>query len=87
MYPAGPCPPYGCKNLFQDVIVTKYRETLRLHNQRISNRNITASLKCSRNTIRVVILRAAEKGINWPLPYSMTDRVLEQTLFGKQEKT
>ena len=67
--------------------MTKYREILRLHSQGISGRNIAASLKCSRNTIRTVIIRASEEGIAWPLPDKMTDRVLEQTLFGKQSKS
>ena len=67
--------------------MTKYREILRLHNQGISSRNIAASIKCSRNTIRAVIARASEEGITWPLPDKMTDKVLEQTLFGKQLKS
>ncbi|MCL2479609.1 MAG: IS21 family transposase [Treponema sp.] len=64
--------------------MTKYREILRLYGQGISSRNIAASLECSRNTIRAVITRAEEEGITWPLPDSITDRVLKQTLFGKQ---
>jgi transposase len=66
--------------------MTKYREILRLHSQGISSRNIAASIECSRNTIRAVIARAGEEGINWPLPDRITDRVLEQTLFGKRGK-
>jgi len=64
--------------------MTKYREILRLHSQGISCRNIAASLHCSRNTIRTVTTKAQEKGISWPLADQMTDRVLEQTLFGKK---
>jgi transposase len=71
---------------FQEVIMTKYREILRLHSQGISGRNIAASLKCSRNTIRAVTTRAAEAGIAWPLADKTTDKVLEQTLFGRQPK-
>jgi transposase len=67
--------------------MTKYREILRLHSQGISSRDIAASIACSRNTIRAVITRAAEEGIAWPLPDHMTDRVLEQTLFGKPSKS
>jgi transposase len=67
--------------------MTKYREILRLHSQGISSRNIAASLECSRNTIRAVLTRAEEEGISWPLPDNMTDRVLEQTLFGKKSKS
>ena len=63
--------------------MTKYREILRLHGQGVSKRIIAASLKCSRNTIRAVLMKAAEEGITWPLPEKMTDTVLEKTLFGK----
>jgi transposase len=66
--------------------MTKYRDILRFNSQGISSRNIAGSLECSRNTIRAVITRAAEEGITWPLPENMTDRVLEQALFGKQTK-
>jgi transposase len=64
--------------------MTKYREILRLHSQGISNRLIALSLECSRNTIRSVLGRADELDIHWPLPENMSDRVLEQTLFGKR---
>ena len=64
--------------------MTKNKDILRLHSQRISGRSIAASLRCSRHTIRAVLTRAAEEGISWPLPEGMTDRVLEQTLFGKK---
>jgi transposase len=67
--------------------MTKYREILRLHSQGISSRIIAASLKCSRNTIRAIITRAHEVGITWPLADHITDRVLRQTLFGKQHKS
>ena len=64
--------------------MTKYREVLRLNSQGISNRNIASSLKSSRNTIRKVLERAAEENIAWPLPDSLTDRQLEQRLFGQR---
>jgi transposase len=67
--------------------MTKFREILRLHSQGISGRSIATSINCSRNTIKAVIDRAVEEGINWPLPDEMNDRVLEQTLFGKQLKS
>ena len=62
--------------------MTKFREILRLHSQGISNRIIAASLECSRNTIRSVLERAKELDIHWPLPANMSDRALEETLFG-----
>jgi transposase len=67
--------------------MTKYREILRLYGQGISSRNIAASLECSRNTIRAVITRASEKRIAWPLAEELTDKALEQSLFGKHSKS
>ena len=64
--------------------MTKYREILRLHSQGISSRNIAESLNCSRNTIRKALERAATANIAWPLSDNMTDKALEQKLFGKQ---
>jgi transposase len=64
--------------------MTKYREILRLHSQGISNRDIAVSLECSRNTVRSVLERAKETEVHWPLPDSMSDRVVEETLFGKR---
>jgi transposase len=64
--------------------MTKYREILRLHSQGISNRIIAVSLERSRNTVRSVLERAKELSIQWPLPDNMSDRVLEETLFGKR---
>ncbi|MFP3041665.1 IS21 family transposase [Treponema primitia] len=67
--------------------MTKYREILRLHSQGISNRSIAVSLECSRNTIRKVLGRAEEEAISWPLPEKMTDKALEQALFGNRRST
>ena len=67
--------------------MTKYREILRLHSQRIGSRGIAESLKCSRNTIRKVLDRAEAEHIFWPLPDDVSDRQLEQMLFGKRART
>ena len=64
--------------------MTKYREILKLHSQGISNRLIAVSLKCSRNTVRVVLERSEELKIHWPIPNSMPDEVLGELLFGKR---
>jgi len=68
--------------------MTKYRDILRLHSHRhiwreISSRIIAESLNCSRNTIRKVLERAEIASIVLPLSDNMTDKVLEQKLFGK----
>jgi transposase len=67
--------------------MTKYREILRLHSRGISSRGIAVSLECSRNTIRKTLSRAEEEGICWPLPETMTDKALEQALFGEHTGT
>ena len=64
--------------------MTMYRAILRLHSQGISNRSIAESLGYSRNTIRKVLERAKEEQLNWPLPDDISDKVLEQKLFGKR---
>jgi len=67
--------------------MTKYREILRLNSQGISSRDMAMSIKCSRNTIRKVIKRAAEENLEWPLADNFSDRILEQKLFGKRTGT
>ena len=65
--------------------MTKYREILRLHALKFSERNIALSCSVSRNTVSKVIKAADEKGIAWPLDDSQTDKVLEEALFPKDE--
>ena len=65
--------------------MTKYREILRLHALKFSERNIALSCSVSRNTVSKVIKAADEKGVAWPLDDSQTDKVLEETLFPKDE--
>lgn len=53
--------------------MTKYREILRLLTLRLSQRDISFSLKVSRNTIAKVHDRAKELSLSWPLDESLTD--------------
>lgn len=64
--------------------MTKYREILRLHALKFSERNIALSRSVSRNTVSKGIKAADEKGITWPLDESQTDKVIEETLFPKE---
>ena len=66
--------------------MTKYREILRLKSLNFSERNIALSCSCSRNTVSKVLKRANELNISWPVEDSMTDAVLEETMF-PQTKT
>jgi len=44
--------------------MTNYREILRLHSQGISQRSISASCECSRNTVSNTLKKAEEQGIS-----------------------
>lgn len=60
----------------------KIREILRLNlDQRLSPRQIAASLSMSRITVRRYVERAQLAGLAWPLPEGMDDRALEERLF------
>ena len=58
--------------------MTKYREILRLKSLGFSERNISLSVPCSRNTVSKVLRLAREKAISWPLPEGTTDADLEK---------
>lgn len=47
--------------------MTKYRDILRLKSLDFSERNITQSVPCSRNTVPKVLKKTDEKDISWPL--------------------
>ena len=61
--------------------MTNYREILRLHSRGISQRSISISCECSRNTVSNTLKRADECGISWPLPQTMSDCDLSKQLF------
>lgn len=65
--------------------MTKYREILRLYALEFSERSIALSCSVSRNTVSKIIKATVEKGIAWPLDDSQTDKVVEETLFPKDE--
>ena len=67
--------------------MANYREILRLASLKHSQREIAASLKCSRNTIGEVLNTAAQKGITWPLDNDVTNAELEELLFPDKRKT
>jgi transposase len=61
--------------------MTNYREILRLHSHRISQRSISSSLGISRNTVSNVIKRANQVGIKWPFDKPMSDKDIASLLF------
>ena len=61
--------------------MTQYREILRLHNQGISISSIASCCECSRNTVKNVLQKAGEIGMQWPLSADVTDEKIRRLLF------
>ena len=56
-------------NICKEVTyMTNYREILRLHSLGFNKTEIAASCKCARNTVAATLQRAANRGLQWPLP-------------------
>ena len=63
------------------VSMRRIREILRLKHGGASDRQIARSLSLARSTVAVTLERAAAVAVHWPLPATLTDRVLEATLY------
>ena len=61
--------------------MTNYREILRLHSLGLSKTEIASSCQCARNTVAATLQRAANCGLQWPLPDGMSDKQLSERLF------
>ena len=61
--------------------MTNYREILRLHNLGLNKTEIASSCRCARNTVAATLQRAANCGLQWPLPEEMSDKQLSERLF------
>ena len=61
--------------------MVNYREILRLDSLNYSQRQIAASVKSSRNTIREVLESAARANIKWPLEKEVTNEILFATFY------
>lgn len=66
--------------------MTKYREILRLHSLKLSQRNIALSCSVSKTTVNRVLKRAAELNLSWPLNDQQTESVLSELLFPASRK-
>jgi transposase len=64
--------------------MTDYIEILRLHSIGVSQRSISASVSCSRNTVSCVLKRAIEEQLQWPLPEGMNNQAIKKRLFPVQ---
>ena len=51
--------------------MTNYREILRLHSLGLNKTEIASSCRCARNTVAATLQRAANCGLQWPLPEGM----------------
>src|SRR5579884_104399 len=64
------------------VSMRRIREILRLkHVGGASDRQIARSLSLARSTVALTLERTAAAGLRWPLPATLTDRVLEAMLY------
>ena len=61
--------------------MVNYREILRLHSLKYSQREIAACVHNSRSTIQQVLSLAATLKISWPLTPETTNAVLETLLY------
>ena len=61
--------------------MTNYREILRLHSLGLNKTEIASSFQCARNTVAATQQRAANCGLQWPLPEEMSDKQLSERLF------
>ena len=61
--------------------MTNYREILRLHSLGLNKTEIASSCQCARNTVAATLQRAANCGLQWPLPEEMPDKQLSERLF------
>jgi len=63
----------------------RVREILRLkHESGATDRAIARSLGIARSTVGLTLERVAAAGLRWPLPATLTDRVLEAMLYAGQ---
>lgn len=66
----------------QESVVRRIREILRLkHACGATDRAIARSVGVASSTIAAYLERAAAAGLSWPLPETLSDRMLEATLF------
>ena len=65
--------------------MVNYREILRLHALGYSQRSIESSVRSSHQKVKEVLDCAEEMHIEWPLDEDITNAVLHEILYGKQE--
>ena len=71
------------------VSMRRVREILRLKHGGASDRQIARSLSLARSTVAMALERVGAAGLSWPLPATLSDRVLEAMLYaghGSQQR-
>src|SRR3954453_17658716 len=64
------------------VSMRRIREILRLKNEcGATDRAVARSLGLARSTVALTLERVAAAGLEWPLPETLSDRVLEAVLY------
>ena len=61
--------------------MTNYRDILKLHSLGLNKTEIATSCKYTRNTVAATLQRAANCGLQWPLPEAMSDKQFSECLF------
>ena len=67
----------------RELTMRQIRQMLRLHYERVGERQIARTLGIARSTVQDNLKRALKAGIAWPVPAELTDDVLEQQLFAR----
>ena len=70
-----------CKYLQGGHLYANYREILRLYSLGLNKTEIASNCRCARNTVAATLQRAANCGLQWPLPEEMSDKQLSERLF------
>jgi transposase len=66
--------------------MVKIREVLRLQAEEHRQREIAASVNCSRSTVQECLQRARNAGIGWPLPEDLDELTLQTRLYPSKAK-
>jgi len=67
----------------RELTMRQIRQMLRLHYERVGDRQIARTLGIARSTVQDNLKRALKAGISWPVPVDLTDDILEQRLFAR----
>jgi transposase len=67
----------------RELTMRQIRQMLRLHYERVGDRQIARTLGIARSTVQDNLKRAFKAGVTWPVPAEWTDDVLDHRLFAR----